>query len=118
MFLVIPEGWVWQDGSRAIVDSAIAKVLSQSHRLIAVMLLWEEWADVGETCVAVRKYETILNRRSPYLASDFEQMFAMLGTRKNDSWLSFPGYFSQLIPTLIAYLSQQIIEELDPDRFP
>ncbi len=89
VFVKIPEEWLKQDAIRSAVESAVEKVFRQSQRLVAVVLLWEEWEHLVGPHLVVAKYRYYVNHRSDLYGVDVDHLLEQMGRVKNLSWVNF-----------------------------
>ena len=87
--LKIPEPWTAQRRSRAIVLAAVAQVLRQSNRLVAIVLAWEDWFFVGGGCRVAYKFEPFFNKQIALYSEEIEKALGMAGGLRNPDHVSF-----------------------------
>ena len=93
----IPEGCVEKEGIQAIVDDAVGNVFRQSHRVVAVAMLWEEWHRTREGWnLVVSRFKECPNKKSGLYQSDIDDLLDVLGRASKPSWLSFHVFVEQI----------------------
>ncbi len=73
IFLKIPECSSCQTGWREIVEAAVAKVLRQSKRVVAVVPVWDEWHRLQGNWLSLCCHHPYVNRKSPLYSRDVEE---------------------------------------------
>jgi hypothetical protein len=92
----IPEKWVKQQDIQILVNDAIGKVFRQSHRVVAVVLTWEEWNQTFDGWnLVVSRFKDYRNNKSRLYQSDIDDLLAVIGRASNPSWLSFHAFVEQ-----------------------
>ena len=93
----IPEEWVKRQDIQTIVNDAIGKVFRQSHRLVAVILMWEEWNQASDGWkLVVSRFKDYRNSKSRLYQSDIDDLLAAIGRANNPSWVSFHAFVEQM----------------------
>jgi len=93
----IPEELVKRQDIQTIVNDAIGKVFRQSHRLVAVILMWEEWNQTSDGWkLVVSRFKDYRNSKSRLYQSDIDDLLAVIGRANNPSWVSFHAFVEQM----------------------
>jgi len=93
----IPEEWVKQQDIQTIVSDAVVKVFRQSHRVVAVVLMWEEWTQTFDGWnLVVSRFKDYRNNKSRLYQSDIDDLLTVLGRASNPSWLSFHAFVERM----------------------
>jgi hypothetical protein len=90
VMLRIPENWVAQAASIAILESAVERVLRQSKRLAGTILVWEEWVEVATNLYGCKyKFRPIYNKQNTLYSDGLEQSIKLAGGVANPGLIRF-----------------------------
>jgi len=93
----IPEEWSKRQDIQTIVNDAIGKVFRQSHRVVAVILMWEEWNQTSDGWkLVVSRFKEYRNGKSSLYQSDIDDLLAVIGPANNPSWVSFHAFVEHM----------------------
>jgi hypothetical protein len=93
----IPEEWVKRQDIQTIVNDAIGRVFRQSHRVVAVILMWEEWNQTSDGWkLVVSRFKDYRNSKSRLYKSDIDDLLAVIGPANNPSWVSFHAFVEHM----------------------
>jgi hypothetical protein len=93
----IPEEWVKRQDIQATVENAVSKVLRQSQRLAAVVLLWEEWHRTPEGWnLVLSRFKSYSNTKSELFRPDIDELLKLIGRASNPAWLTFHALVEQI----------------------
>jgi hypothetical protein len=93
----IPEEWVKQQDVQTTIGDAVAKQFKHSHRIVAVVLLWEEWNQTSEGWhFIVSRFRVYPNKKSALYQSDIDDLLKVIGRANNPSWVAFHAFVEQM----------------------
>jgi len=91
VFLKIPDEWIKQPKLASIFQENLQKFFRQTNRVVAVVLLWEQWSfsqSVGG--VVTTKFRVEINHNSQLLDKETQDMLEKLNNPSWQSWVRFP----------------------------
>ncbi len=90
IFVRLPEAWIRRSDVPQGIGDAVSKIFRQSHRVVGVVLRWEEWhtTPTGGSFVASR-FNYSLNTDSKLYQADIKELLDGMGRGTNNVWLSF-----------------------------
>jgi hypothetical protein len=93
----IPKEWVEQQDIQTVVGDEVAKLFKHSHRIVAVILLWEEWNQTAEGWhLIVSRFKVYPNKKSTLYQTDIDDLLAGIGRGMNPTWISFHAFVEQI----------------------
>lgn len=104
--LSIPELWVKDVEIKKVIESAVSEGF-KSQRVVAVVLVWQEFLKIEGDYHLLSKTRNLLNEKSRLLNNGVSSSLDCLGIRNNPKWLHLQKYVSSYI-SLISKLSTQM----------
>jgi hypothetical protein len=103
IFLRVPEAWAKEEACAIATKESFDRILRQSHRVVAIVLAWEEWHSLGTTAFAHFKYHVEHNTKSRFYSSDIARCFQLIGTTKNSDWTKIASHLAKSYLALLAF---------------
>lgn len=95
----IPEEWTRHQDMKAVAEKAVGRVFRQSHRVVAVIALWEEWhRTTGGWNLVMYRFKEYRNKKSRFYHPDIDDLLGLLGRANNPSWVSFHALVEEIRP--------------------
>jgi hypothetical protein len=107
IFLRVPENWLLQAHSGQCIESATAQTIRQSNKLVAIILVWEEWVQVGSSRAVFTNCQIARNTRSTQFAEDLDRALEAFGKLSNEKWFNLIAFITPRIQLLNNFAKAQ-----------
>lgn len=118
VLLHIPEQWITNPDAKKLVEAAIAKAFRQSSRLVAIMVVWDDWQAIHGVQVTFGKYLPFLNGSSNLCSPDVENVFRRYVHVRHPNWIGLQPFVWQHFAYLHAMVKGSLAAGPRPDLPP
>lgn len=117
VFLKIPEDWTYQPDTNKLVDESVQRVFRQSHRMVAVIIVWEQNTNYGEVVETSYQFRVVHNRRSANYSDDITRTINQF--RIPSTWDSIQDIVMRRLPCIWSFMRRNLFTEIVmPDQHP